>query len=353
MKKFWIVTLVLGLLIISTNPGTIFFLKSKILNQKEIQLESISKAKYNESTTLDIKPHKRGIIAYDKKYLNYIKEDATRAYSVSMDTNKYDFEVGNEGSYFLDKIKRKVYIIDDSGNYKTTENLSQIPFFVRILKNGNYLVNFSDEITKDMDGVSILDSKGKRINVITIPQVSINEAFPDDRGNFALSGMKFENSKLYNTIMYYDQNGELIKANSVEGKLFHHIFKTSYGFCMVEENSLEYRGEDLELQKEVMLSDHVVNAKQIDDKIFILTKNRKLKVYSAEGKLLDEKFFDFEPIGIEENANKIVVYHKRGIYFYKEDKNFDFTNDIYQLKILEDGNLAVVFKGYVEFYKVK
>ncbi|CAH2215352.1 DUF5711 family protein [Tepidibacter aestuarii] len=350
MKKNKIIIISIILIIIFMNPKTINNIKSKINNSK-VNIEEKKEISYGYSSDTSFIEYRDGFLMYDGKSLKYIDNEAQREFDLNIRVENYSIDTNNSNIYLLDKIKKEVYIIDKKGSLTNKVNIKENALMIKALYNDDFLIHYTTDV--DVEGVKLYSYKGKEIQDISIPQITINLVDVDkDASNFVISGISIKDDRLYNNIFYYNKKGELIFSYNIENKVFVKTMFLDDKLVLVDPKYIEIKDLDNEKVKKINLDEEIQYIDIINDEIVVIDSNKNVIYIDKVGKEKNKEY-DIKNIkGIKNIENQNIVYTDRSIYLPKNKEKKDFTKDILDVFTIHDNRVIVVFRGYVKFLSI-
>ena len=339
LKIFFAVMLILAILIL--NPYSIRLYKEYKEENRPKEEYSIQ---YNYSQGMEVLAFGSNILIYDSSNLKLLKPSGEEIFNVNLAVDSWTLSVSEKNIYLLDKVTKELYFISSKGEFKNIVQLSNIPVNIISGKNGSVAVYYKTDV--GVEGVVLLDSKGKIIEDLNYPKVSITNVSINDQNQLTVNGIYRMEPKLTNNIYYYSSEGRLLYSGEIEDAIVIDQLNFNDRVLLFDVNNLiMIKKNSHEELFRISRSIPYKSVKIHHGNIYALDKRNKMTIFDSEGNIIDEKYYQSEFDDIIWLNNEIVFYNREFVKTINYQMNF--TKPIE--KVIKVGEyIAIVMKGEVK-----
>lgn len=299
---------------------------------------------YNYSQGMEVLDFGENLIIYDSSNLKLLKPSGEEIFNINLAIDSWNIAVSDKSIYLLDKVTKELYFISAKGEFKNIVQLSNIPTKVISGKNGSVAVYYKTDV--GIEGVVFLDSKGKVIEDLNYPKVSITHIEINEHNQLSVHGIYRMEPSLTNNIYYYSAEGRLIYSGEIaDAIVIDQIDFTDRVLLFDVNNIIMLKRNTQEELFRISSSIPYKSVKLHQDQIYVLDKRNKLIILDLDGNIIDEKYYQSEFDDITWLNSETVFYNREFVKTLNSQMNF--TKPIE--KVMNVGNyIAVVMKGEVK-----
>lgn len=338
-KMFFAVFLIM--LILLLNPYSIRLYKE--YKEANIPKEEYT-IEYNYSQGMEVLAFGSNLLIYDSSNLKLLKPSGEEIFNVSLALDNWTLSVSEKNIYLLDKVTKELYFISAKGEFQNIVQLSNIPTKIIAGKNGSVAVYYKTDV--GVEGVVFLDSKGKLIEDLNYPKISITNITVNDQNQLSVNGIYRIEPRLTNNMYYYSSSGRLIYSGEIQDAIVIEQFNLNDRVLLFDVNNLIMLKHNT--QEEIFRMSSSIPYKSVkvhEDKIYALDKRNKMTIMDLDGNILDEKYYQSEFDDIIWLNSEMVFYSREFVKTLNAQMNFTKPID----KVMNVGNyIAVVMKGEVK-----
>lgn len=300
--------------------------------------------KYNYSQGMEVLDFGQNLLIYDSSNLKLIEPSGEELFNINLAIDSWTISVSDKNIYLLDKVTKELYFISAKGEFKNIVQLSNIPTKVIAGKNGAVAVYYKTDV--GVEGVVFLDAKGKLIEDLNYPKVSITHIEINEHNQLSVHGIYRMEPKLTNNIYYYSAEGRLIYSGEIlDAIVIDQIDFTDRVLLFDVNNIIMLKRNTQEELFRISSSIPYKSVKLHQDQIYVLDKRNKLTILDLDGNIIDEKYYQSEFDDITWLNSETVFYSREFIKTLNAQMNF--TKPIE--KVMNVGNyIAIVMKGEVK-----
>lgn len=300
--------------------------------------------KYNYSQGMEVLDFGQNLLIYDSSNLKLIEPSGEELFNINLAIDSWTISVSDKNIYLLDKVTKELYFISAKGEFKNIVQLSNIPTKVIAGKNGAVAVYYKTDV--GIEGVVFLDAKGKLIEDLNYPKVSITHIEINEHNQLSVHGIYRMEPKLTNNIYYYSAEGRLIYSGEIlDAIVIDQIDFTDRVLLFDVNNIIMLKRNTQEELFRISSSIPYKSVKLHQDQIYVLDKRNKLTILDLDGNIIDEKYYQSEFDDITWLNSETVFYSREFIKTLNAQMNF--TKPIE--KVMNVGNyIAIVMKGEVK-----
>lgn len=338
-KMFFAVVLIM--LILLLNPYSIRLYKE--YKEANIPKEEYT-IEYNYSQGMEVLAFGSNLLIYDSSNLKLLKPSGEEIFNVNLALDNWTLAVSEKNIYLLDKVAKELYFISAKGEFQNIVQLSNIPTKIIAGNNGSVAVYYKTDV--GVEGVVFLDSKGKIIEDLNYPKVSITNITVNDQNQLSVNGIYRMEPRLTNNMYYYSSAGRLIYSGEIQDAIVIEQFNLNDRVLLFDVNNLIMLKHNT--QEEIFRMSSSIRYKSVkihQDKIYALDKRNKMIIMDLDGNILDEKYYQSEFDDIIWLNSEMVFYSREFVKTLNSQMNFTKPID----KVMNVGNyVAVVMKGEVK-----
>ncbi len=300
--------------------------------------------KYNYSQGMEVLDFGQNLLIYDSSNLKLIEPSGEELFNINLAIDSWTISVSDKNIYLLDKVTKELYFISAKGEFKNIVQLSNIPTKVIAGKNGAVAVYYKTDV--GIEGVVFLDAKGKLIEDLNYPKVSITHIEINEHNQLSVHGIYRMEPKLTNNIYYYSAEGRLIYSGEIlDAIVIDQLDFTDRVLLFDVNNIIMLKRNTQEELFRISSSIPYKSVKLHQDQIYVLDKRNKLTILDLDGNIIDEKYYQSEFDDITWLNSETVFYSREFIKTLNAQMNF--TKPIE--KVMNVGNyIAIVMKGEVK-----
>lgn len=300
--------------------------------------------KYNYSQGMEVLDFGQNLLIYDSSNLKLIEPSGEELFNINLAIDSWTISVSDKNIYLLDKVTKELYFISAKGEFKNIVQLSNIPTKVIAGKNGAVAVYYKTDV--GVEGVVFLDAKGKLIEDLNYPKVSITHIEINEHNQLSVHGIYRMEPKLTNNIYYYSAEGRLIYSGEIlDAIVIDQLDFTDRVLLFDVNNIIMLKRNTQEELFRISSSIPYKSVKLHQDQIYVLDKRNKLTILDLDGNIIDEKYYQSEFDDITWLNSETVFYSREFIKTLNAQMNF--TKPIE--KVMNVGNyIAIVMKGEVK-----
>lgn len=339
LKIFFAVILILAILIL--NPYSIRLYKEYKEENRPKEEYSIQ---YNYSQGMEVLAFGSNILIYDSSNLKLLKPSGEEIFNVNLVVDSWVLSVSEKNIYLLDKVTKELYFISSKGEFKNIVQLSNIPVNIISGEKGSVAVYYKTDV--GVEGVVFLDSKGKIIEDLNYPKVSITNVSINDQNQLTVNGIYRMEPKLTNNIYYYSSEGRLVYSGEIEDAIVIEQLNFNDRALLFDVNNLiMVKKSNHEELFRISSSIPYKSVKIHQGNIYALDKRNKMIIFDPDGNIIDEKYYQSEFDDILWLNDEIVFYNREIVKTINDQMNF--TKPIE--KVIQIGDyIAIVMKGEVK-----
>lgn len=339
MKLFFTAVLIIAIFLL--NPYSLRIYKD--YKEEKIPKEEYT-IKYNYSQGMDLLDFGENLLIYDSSNLKLLKPSGEELFNINLVIDSWALSVSEKNIYLLDKVTKELYFISAKGEFKNTVQLSNIPTKVIAGKNGSVAVYYKTDV--GIEGVVFLNAKGKIIEDLNYPKVSITHIEINDHNQLSVHGIYRMEPSLTNNIYYYSAEGRLIYSGEIKDAIIiDQIDFTDRVLFFDVNNIIMLKRNNQEELFRISSSIPYKSVKLHQDQIYVLDKRNKLIILDMDGNIVDEKYYQSEFDDITWLNSETVFYSREFVKTLNSQMNF--TKPIE--KVMNVGNyIAIVIKGEVK-----
>lgn len=338
-KMFFAVFLIM--LILLLNPYSIRLYKE--YKEANIPKEEYT-IEYNYSQGMEVLAFGSNLLIYDSSNLKLLKPSGEEIFNVNLALDNWTLAVSEKNIYLLDKVAKELYFISAKGEFQNIVELSNMPTKIIAGNNGAVAVYYKTDV--GVEGVVFLDSKGKVIEDLNYPKVSITNITINDQNQLSVNGIYRMEPRLTNNMYYYSSAGRLIYSGEIQDAIVIEQFNLNDRVLLFDVNNLIMLKHNT--QEEIFRMSSSIPYKSVkvhEDKIYALDKRNKMIIMDLDGNILDEKYYQSEFDDIIWLNSEMVFYSREFVKTLNSQMNFTKPID----KVMNVGNyIAVVMKGEVK-----
>lgn len=339
MKLFFTVILIIAIFLL--NPYSLRMYKDYKEEKRPKEEYTI---KYNYSQGMEVLDFGENLLIYDSSNLKLLKPSGEELFNINLVIDSWALSVSEKNIYLLDKVTKELYFISAKGEFKNTVQLSNIPTKVTAGKNGSVAVYYKTDV--GIEGVVFLNAKGKIIEDLNYPKVSITHIEINDHNQLSVHGIYRMEPSLTNNIYYYSAEGRLIYSGEIKDAIIiDQIDFTDRVLFFDVNNIIMLKRNNQEELFRISSSIPYKSVKLHQDQIYVLDKRNKLIIFDMDGNIIDEKYYQSEFDDITWLNSETVFYSREFVKTLNSQMNF--TKPIE--KVMNVGNyIAIVMKGEVK-----
>lgn len=338
-KIFFAVFLIM--LILLLNPYSVRLYKE--YKEANIPKEEYT-IEYNYSQGMEVLAFGSNLLIYDSSNLKLLKPSGEEIFNINLALDNWTLAVSEKNIYLLDKVTKELYFISSKGEFQNIVELNNIPTKIIAGSNGSVAVYYKTDV--GVEGVVFLDSKGKIIEDLNYPKVSITNITINDQNQLSVNGIYRMEPRLTNNMYYYSSAGRLIYSGEIQDAIVIEQLNLKDRVLLFDVNNLIMLKHNT--QEEIFRMSSSIPYKSVkihQDKIYALDKRNKMIIMDLDGNIVDEKYYQSEFDDIIWLNSEMVFYSREFVKTLNSQMNFTKPID----KVMNVGNyIAVVMKGEVK-----
>lgn len=338
-KIFFAVFLIM--LILLLNPYSVRLYKE--YKEANIPKEEYT-IEYNYSQGMEVLAFGSNLLIYDSSNLKLLKPSGEEIFNINLALDNWTLAVSEKNIYLLDKVTKELYFISSKGEFQNIVELNNIPTKIIAGNNGAVAVYYKTDV--GVEGVVFLDSKGKIIEDLNYPKVSITNITINDQNQLSVNGIYRMEPRLTNNMYYYSSAGRLIYSGEIQDAIVIEQLNLKDRVLLFDVNNLIMLKHNT--QEEIFRMSSSIPYKSVkihQDKIYALDKRNKMIIMDLDGNIVDEKYYQSEFDDIIWLNSEMVFYSREFVKTLNSQMNFTKPID----KVMNVGNyIAVVMKGEVK-----
>lgn len=338
-KIFFAVFLIM--LILLLNPYSVRLYKE--YKEANIPKEEYT-IEYNYSQGMEVLAFGSNLLIYDSSNLKLLKPSGEEIFNINLALDNWTLAVSEKNIYLLDKVTKELYFISAKGEFQNIVELNNIPTKIIAGNNGAVAVYYKTDV--GVEGVVFLDSKGKIIEDLNYPKVSITNITINDQNQLSVNGIYRMEPRLTNNMYYYSSAGRLIYSGEIQDAIVIEQLNLKDRVLLFDVNNLIMLKHNT--QEEIFRMSSSIPYKSVkihQDKIYALDKRNKMIIMDLDGNIVDEKYYQSEFDDIIWLNSEMVFYSREFVKTLNSQMNFTKPID----KVMNVGNyIAVVMKGEVK-----
>lgn len=346
MKKI-IISIIFVLVLLTINPYTIkHYIRPYLLPNDKASIEEL-KLEYRPD--MYIGGFSGGIIIYDGKNLIKYSENKKIEFEATIRSDNFSVGTSDEFIYILDKVKRKVYQIDNLGEIKGQIDTDKLISGIDVFSDGSFILRYATDIKTD--GLLVYNKSCEFLKDITYPKTTINIISNDVISNgFMVSGLLRDEDSLNNSIFYYNQKLEAVMACDVLDSIFIDIGFIKDKIIMLDINNIVVMNRDFKELYKVSSEANYYKMYINDMSMWTLDSKNKIQELDYTGAIIKEQNYKEDIIYLGKYKNKMLLATKNAIML--EDKEIEMPKDIVDVVPLEN-KIVLVFRDSIRFLKVE
>lgn len=348
-------TFIIGLFIIAVlfvlNPNAMQMIKG--LNMSDPEISEMAKFSFEYGPNMRFVGFDEGIAIYNGRNIRGVDRKGNTAFDIEWRTNDFDIEGFGDKLLFLDRIKRTLIIIDKKGNILKQINFGEKPLSIEALGKGRFIVHYVYDLNEKAEGIRVFSSSGKQIKDIQIANITILFINTDKNSNgFIMSGISIEDNRLYNNIMHYSRDGDLMSGEKTENKVFAGAVHSNGKFVLWEENYIEIRDSELKYVNSIYSDSSIIGVEDIGDAFVVADESNTIRVYSYDGREQSISRYGEKLKGTVSAGSKIILYTQMRLDVLGSEDTFDVKNDILDVIKIDEKSVAAICRGEVKILLV-
>lgn len=300
---------------------------------------------------MEISDFQNGVLIYDGRKVKLLDENGKYKFQTEIRSDNFQMETSKDRVYILDKVMKKVEILDQDGKLVEEAQLKDIPLNIKVLMNGNFLIHYSSEA--GAEGISLYQKNGEKKQDILNPKMRMTFMKEDPYGNgFFLSALDSRDKTLLNHIYYYDKNGNMVYGDEKKDILVSDVVFSKDMIAIIDPNYVFINNRKFEQQYRVSMESPVIKAIESKDGFLTLDQDGVLKIIGKDGKVKKEIIHEEKISEVETSEEVIISTSGRTLYLEGSKKKREFPADIVKMVVISKEKVAVVFRGSIKFLKV-
>lgn len=346
MKKKSII-IVIVLLVISLGIYAALKLTTDIFNPAEKKESLDIQAEYSPS--LFTAPMGDSLIIYDGKTLRRVSEDAKEIFSATIRLDNFKAAVAGDSVYLLDKVKKKVFLIDSSGEITAQAESEKYITDMQVFDSGRFALSYITDVKAQ--GIIVYDEKCRLIKDIVFPKTVINVIKEDSyTQGILVSGLSREKDTLKNNIFIYNKKMEAIQSVDIEGALITDAEFLNDKVVLMDIGSISIMNRDLTEIAKIYSEDNFYKMMIAENGIYAVDSKTKLSLFGFDGKLISQDKYESDIVFLQKKNSSIVCATKDILSI--NDERTELAGDIIGIDILEE-KIALVQRGSIKLIKAE
>ncbi len=345
--KAFIIGLVIIAVLIVLNPSKMEIFKGWSTSKSEISESTRFSFEYGPN--MSFVGFDGGVAIYNGRNIRGVDGKGNTSFDIEWRTNDFDIKGFDDKILFLDRIKRTLILIDKKGGILKQINFAEKPLSIEALGRGSFVVHYVYDLNEKAEGMRVFSSSGKQIKDIQIANITILFIKTDkDLNGFIVSGISIEDNRLYNNIMHYGRDGDLMSGEKTENKVFVCALHSNEKFVLWEDNHIEIRDSELKYVNSIYSDSNIIGVQDIGDAFVVADESNTIRIYSYDGREQSIHRYGENLKGIISCGSNVILYTQMGLEILGGEETYDIKGDILDVIPIDERSLAVITRGEVK-----
>ncbi|GAB6085932.1 DUF5711 family protein [Alkaliphilus crotonatoxidans] len=364
-RILFIMTVVLVILFI-INPRTLAYFESKFGNPDQ-QLTLLKELELPHSSQIKYARLGQQLIQYWDGILYSYDMEGNQNWSVSLGASNPEMITSHNEVILVDSSKKEIIKVNNQGQLIYSILANESIADIKLCNEGYVLVYYTPQ-GGPLRSFEIFDSKGNRYGEITVSEGEvINSTISGKEKKVLIYTTQVAKGNIEGSLMEFDLKGNLLAIESMgPGIPLNVNFDDNGNRKIVYTDRVMYGGKD---EVKWTLDEEGLQSIAEEGKLMVLYFKKaggigffkksedKLRIYDFQGDLMGETVLEDQMKGLDLLEGEIVSYSDRSIYLFNDraelKMNFKYNGDIEQVFMLPQGNMAVITKEKLAFYKIQ
>ncbi len=367
-KRILYIMAAVMIVLVVINPKTLAYFEDKF-GGPERELMILRELELPHSSQINYGRLDQQLLQYWDGILYAYDMNGEQNWSIHLGVTNPTMITGSKEVLIVDSAKKQVIKVNNKGELVYSILLEEVIDDIKMCDEGYVLAYYKPQ-GGPLRNFETFDTQGKRIGEGIISEGEIiNCAISGKADKVLLYTATVVNGDIEGSLMEFDLKGNLIGIEKMGEQIplrigFHEeerifIF-TNEVVHTTAKNEVNWKVQSEGIQHIAMEGKELLALylKKEKSNSFIQGRPKnKLEIYDSTGKLLGESILEDHMNGLDILNGKSITYSDRTIYLWneraEEEVSFKYSGDIEQVLLLPQGNIAVITKEKLSFYKIQ
>ncbi len=289
------------------------------------------------------------LIIYDGKTIKRVGEDTKEIFSATIRLDNFKAGVSKDSIYLLDRVKRKVFQINSSGEITAQTETDKYITDMQVFESGRFALSYTTDVKAQ--GIIVYDEKCRLVKDIVYPKTVINLIKEDSfTQGILVSGLARETDTLKNSIFIYNKKMEAVQSVDMEGAVITDAEFLNDKIILMDIGSISIMNRDLTEIAKIYSEDNFYKMIADEEGIYAVDSKTKLSLYDLAGKLIKQDKYESDIMFLQKGSGMIVCATKDVISV--NDNRTELAGDIIGMNVLEE-KIALVLRGSIKLIKAE